>query len=266
MTENWFRSSLVDFDLWLIHGGEELLVGQTGSTHVLRRGVVAIFKPDEVWSTQPTGTGHRSLRHSYVHFDLIYTKTGKRIPKRQFEHLPSIVECNDLQVIEAMLSKIIQLNRSCIALPKYWQDPAYQLACSLMHGLLQLILHPASRPTAESTPTATGIHIKRDQCIAVLKHLQSDPKAFASVRQMAKAVNLSSSHFSRFFRQITGLSPQQAINSARVERAKLLLAHSGFGSGKVADECGYQSTYYFYRQFKKHTGETPGRYRKRCQR
>lgn len=263
--ENWFRSSLVDFDLWLVHGGEELLIDQHGVTHTLRRGSAAIFKPDEIWSTRPLPSGQLSSRHSYVHFDLINRNTGKRISKHQLGVIPSVVVCHDMEIIESMLSRIVLLSRSFPSIPRFQEHPDYKLACSLMHALLQLILLPTSRPPETPLPSSPVIHIKKDQCLKVLQRLQSDPRAFTCVSEMASSVNLSAGHFSRFFRKVTGLSPQQAINSARIERAKLLLAHSGFSLGKIADECGYQSTYYFCRQFKNLVGVPPGRFRRNRQ-
>jgi len=78
-----------------------------------------------------------------------------------------------------------------------------------------------------------------------------------SLDELAQAAGLSVFHFSRVFRQSTGMSPFQYVTKARVERARTLLLEPGMRIGEVALECGFCDQAHLTRHFKRVTGVTP---------
>lgn len=78
---------------------------------------------------------------------------------------------------------------------------------------------------------------------------------------LAAEACLSPFHFSRLFREATGLSPHRFVTDRRVQAAKekLALAHSSFV--EIALDTGFGSQANFIRVFRKATGLTPGQYR-----
>lgn len=89
---------------------------------------------------------------------------------------------------------------------------------------------------------------------------------------IAAGVNLSSAaehfgynanYFSRYFKQLTGVTFTSYLNRARIERACVLLsAEGGLSINEIAARCGYNSAGQFIATFEKLMGITPGAYRK----
>ncbi len=102
----------------------------------------------------------------------------------------------------------------------------------------------------------------KDRTIAtLLNEIEKDPTAFLTVNQAASYLALSESHFARQFKQHTGLSYNTYITGKRLERAKLMLAHTDKPVLRIASELEFQPVNYFSRTFKKHVGITPSQYR-----
>ncbi len=83
-----------------------------------------------------------------------------------------------------------------------------------------------------------------------------------SVNEMARSLSLSPSRFHRLYKGYFGVSPARDIQNARIEHAKLLLLQDGISVTEAAERLGYSNVYHFIRQFKEHTGITPGHYKK----
>ncbi len=83
------------------------------------------------------------------------------------------------------------------------------------------------------------------------------------VSQMAAQSGLAERTFKRRFRQATGYSPMDYVQTLRIEEAKQVLETSDMATDSVARLIGYEDPTYFRRLFKKRTGVTPARYRQR---
>ena len=94
------------------------------------------------------------------------------------------------------------------------------------------------------------IGIMRDNCLG------------RSVQQLADMVYVSKSYLSRAFKQKTGLSLMEYLNSLRMEAAKALLAASNMNTDEIAYRTGYHSAKFFYRAFRAYTGMSTREYRK----
>jgi AraC-like DNA-binding protein/quercetin dioxygenase-like cupin family protein len=87
--------------------------------------------------------------------------------------------------------------------------------------------------------------------------LEQDPADTTSVDEWARRLALSTRHFSRLFRQETGVTFSTWRALYHVKHALLLLA-AGHSVTRVAMDLGYGSTSSFIEMFKRHTGRTPG--------
>ena len=83
-----------------------------------------------------------------------------------------------------------------------------------------------------------------------------------TVSDIAKAVNLSPSYFSKLFKESTTLSPYDYLLSVRLDKAKELLVNSDIPISDIAYRCGFNSTSNFIYFFKKETGLSPLKFRK----
>jgi AraC-like DNA-binding protein/ligand-binding sensor protein len=89
---------------------------------------------------------------------------------------------------------------------------------------------------------------------------QSDP---IKLEEIARAVNVSTFHFCRRFKQTTGLTFVQYLNRTRIEKAKILLHDNSLRISEIAYDIGFQTLAHFNRIFRKLVGCSPTEYRSR---
>jgi len=92
--------------------------------------------------------------------------------------------------------------------------------------------------------------------------MRSEMSANISISKVAQACSLSRSHFSRAFKNTTGMSPKEWLINLRIERAQQLLAEGAATLSEISLECGFADQSHFSRSFSKHTGMTPMAWRK----
>jgi AraC-like DNA-binding protein len=92
--------------------------------------------------------------------------------------------------------------------------------------------------------------------------IRESPAQAPAVADLAKEAGYSVDHFSRVFLKITGQRPQDYVINARIERSRQLLAESDLTIGGVAESVGFQDIFYFSRQFRQRTGQTPTEFRR----
>lgn len=86
------------------------------------------------------------------------------------------------------------------------------------------------------------------------------------VAEIARAVNLGTSHFTRLFRTATGLTPLQYLRALRLQQARRLLEVSFFTVKEVMAAVGYNDPSHFTRDFVRIHGVTPSDVRARRER
>lgn len=111
---------------------------------------------------------------------------------------------------------------------------------------------------------AAGQDPERDEILALLAEVRAEPARFPDVETVVARSGYGATHLFRSFRRVLGLTPAAALNQARVEHARQLLARSGETILDVALASGYQSVSAFHRRFKLATGLTPSAYRQQC--
>jgi AraC-like DNA-binding protein/quercetin dioxygenase-like cupin family protein len=110
-------------------------------------------------------------------------------------------------------------------------------------------------PTSDTSVWLPRLEHVLLQPIAVA--LDNDPGDARSVEDWAGALGLSTRHFSRLFKQETGVTFSKWRALHHVKHALVLLVGGGTVT-RVAMDLGYSSTSAFIEMFKRHTGRTPG--------
>lgn len=82
-----------------------------------------------------------------------------------------------------------------------------------------------------------------------------------SLTEVAAAVNVSATYFSRLFRQATGMTFVDYVARYRIEKAKNLLQNPHLRISEVALDVGFQSLSQFNRSFRRIEGQSPKQYR-----
>lgn len=93
------------------------------------------------------------------------------------------------------------------------------------------------------------------------KYIQSFYQEPLSLDDAARAVNASTRHFCKVFKQATGITFTDYLARVRVEKAKHLLQNPNLRVSEIAFETGFESISQFNRSFKRITGQTPTAFR-----
>jgi AraC-like DNA-binding protein len=80
-------------------------------------------------------------------------------------------------------------------------------------------------------------------------------------QHLASLLGLSEVYFRKLFTQVMGVSPIVYARQRRIEKAKELLRGDYSSLTEIARTLGYTSLYDFSRDFKKHCGVSPSKYR-----
>ena len=96
----------------------------------------------------------------------------------------------------------------------------------------------------------------------VLAHVAAHYGRSLSLDELAEQASLSSSHFSRLFKQTVGQSPMQFVTAYRIEQAKKRLLPGSEPLISVALGCGFADQAHFSRVFKQATGMTPAEFQR----
>jgi AraC-like DNA-binding protein len=94
------------------------------------------------------------------------------------------------------------------------------------------------------------------------RRLVNDLEGSIDLREMARALGLSYSHFRRAFREQTGYAPWQFLTQQRLLRARALLKASDATMDEIANRVGFSSSFHFSATFKKAYGIAPSIWRR----
>lgn len=129
--------------------------------------------------------------------------------------------------------------------PLYLQELVFRLLQGDQSGRL---VHLAARQ-ATANPVAAALDF-------IAAHL-AEP---ITIEILAAQVSLSTSAFSRVFRDVTGRSPYQFVKRARLNHGRQLLDEGRLSVTDVSRAVGYTSVSHFIKQFSNRFGVTPGDY------
>ena len=160
----------------------------------------------------------------------------------------------DPQMERLLLSLLPELESGGLGGEVYVESLANALA-------VHLLRHHSSLGRKESRALESEPRggLSKRQFRLVADYIDSSLAGKLSVEAMAQEVNLSPRHFSRAFKEATGLSPHQYVIRRRVERAKDLLIR-GVPVGEAARWVGFADQSHLARHFRRLTGISPGRF------
>lgn len=96
-----------------------------------------------------------------------------------------------------------------------------------------------------------------------LQFIRNNLSADIGLDQAAGVARVSRYHFSRLFKEVTGVTYRSYVNRLRIERAGKLLDDDALSITEVGLASGYSDLTHFERIFKRIVGVTPSQYRRR---
>lgn len=239
---------VVDGSFHLVHAGQRVLDLMPGDLVLVGAGPPGATLREHHLRCLPPAPGPRS-----THAELL-SATYEAAPAAASTLAPVVhLPASDTRRAPG-LSAIVSLLRAALADPGAGQEA---LARSLLQPLLAYTLHSLRR--AHDGPRAFDRRIAR-----ALQLMRARPTERWTVTTLARAVGLSRAAFARRFLAELGVPPLRHLTALRMDRAARRLADGDDSLAAIAAEVGYDSEFAFSRAFKRHVGEAPGVYRRRC--
>jgi AraC family transcriptional regulator len=115
-------------------------------------------------------------------------------------------------------------------------------------------------PTTQKILRGDGLACR--QAKRALDHIEAHFGSQIEIREIAKLVALSRSHFSRTFKRCVGFSPRAYVSVRRVEQAKLMMRCTSERLSDIAVVCGFADQPHLNRHFRRIVGMSPGLWRR----
>lgn len=148
---------------------------------------------------------------------------------------------------------------ACLADAEYLcgeRGPGYELGVkAVMLRMLFLLMRMQAEPIPTESPSTARLK-------SVLQRIEEEYAQPLTVEQVAKGCGCSTSHFMRWFKQMTGSSFIAYLNERRLAVAAERLRQTADTVLFVAGEVGFENLSNFNRQFKARYGVTPREYRR----
>ena len=132
-----------------------------------------------------------------------------------------------------------------------------------LHGLLMLLYLSAERSGPRSAETPEPKLSRLDLMRRVKFHLTQNYASPVSLEQLAARFEISAANLSRLFRHEFGVGFSRYLTELRLESAVALLNSTALPISEVAMRCGFSTSGYIIRIFRRHFGVTPKDYRRR---
>lgn len=160
----------------------------------------------------------------------------------------NLVKCKDAQHVRKLLFRVLDGMKGDVT--------TTELNYSLdIYKIFTELLNPQRAKTKGETSYEDSVH-------RVKEYIADNLHEAITVGKLAALVNMSSSHFSRIFKQQTGFSPYDYILISRLNRAKYLLQTTNMTIASIAYEIGFNSESNFIYFFTENEGLSPGKFRK----
>jgi AraC-like DNA-binding protein len=132
-------------------------------------------------------------------------------------------------------------------------EPGYMLKC---RGILYLILHRIFEVTVfETFSSDQDSRIKN-----IMLYISKNYAKKLTVKKLASVAGLNTAYFGVLFKKVTGVKVNQYIANVRIHNAKTMLGSGAYRVTEVAEYCGYNDSFHFYKHFKQITGIAPSHY------
>lgn len=140
-----------------------------------------------------------------------------------------------------------------------WED-SFSLSDNelVTSNLLQVLLLRLRDDFSQKQPDP-----QRSNLLLLRKSILNNPQLDWNVDKMAGKLHISAGHLQLIYKRAFGISCMDDVINGRIRMAKERLTYTPHTIQEIADTCGYHNVEHFCRQFKKHTGDTPGNYRRK---
>lgn len=160
----------------------------------------------------------------------------------------NLVKCRDIHHVKKLLFRIYDSISGV--------NPPSELNISLdIYKLFTELLNPQSIKSK-------GESDYEDNIQEIKNYIAENLNEKLTVQKLADKTHMSTSHFSRVFKQQTGFSPYDYVLITRLNKAKYMLQKTDMTVASIAYEIGFNSESNFIYFFTENEGISPGKFRR----
>ncbi|MBE6890140.1 MAG: AraC family transcriptional regulator [Ruminococcaceae bacterium] len=229
---------------FFVSGNVEYLV--EGSKYPLSEDTLMIMSPAEAHKPKIVGSDKYeryaiNFPTSFVSFIDPEGRLTKVFTERPLGH-GNMLSCSDIdtELVKKLFSEM------CSAQDDYDNQLVIKTHLPMLLDMISRAYSTKGKLASKPQTVAENI------IVYVNKHLFEN----ISVPLLAKHFFISTSQFSRIFKQATGAAPWDYITKKRLTAAKDML-RSGHSAQSVSESCGFRDYSVFYRAYTKHFGCAP---------
>ncbi|MCR6514855.1 MAG: AraC family transcriptional regulator [Clostridium chrysemydis] len=249
-----------EMEIVYIHSG-------TGKIHVdLKEYYV---KPNDLIFISPTSLHYMSsssteeLKYEAIVFDLSMFLSSKLDSSSSIfikslindKILYPIINSDNFKNYNLLLEYILKISSEFKS-----KDYSYQLKIKGYFFLLFSILFEDN--IISNNKSSVINNEKLEKIKSVIMYIKNNYNNPIKIKDLAKISGYSEYYFIRFFKNQTGKTATNFINSIRIEKAINLLKSTNLSITDIGFETGFSDVSYFIKIFKSFTGSSPASYRK----
>ena len=130
-----------------------------------------------------------------------------------------------------------------------------ELQCGYLYQLLFTVVNANNTYVPYNRPD--------ERITKIIQYINENYNHITDIEQIAEHFFISKYHLCRFFRKNLGIPLVSYVNTIKVRQACALMKQDGGSMTQIALQCGFNSSSYFCKVFKKETGISPTAYRKK---
>ena len=252
---NWHWHEELQFTIVL--EGEMIMTAQ-GVNHLLHPGDGIFLSSNIEHMTRPTTEQSAKYLSLNVQPSLLTLFRGSVVEQKYY--LPYIKE-PQMQVItfsedgseEILFAEVAQLFNTLRSRHFGYELEAYGALLRIWKMLLEY---------SEATPVPPVFH-ERHEAKSILNYLHDHYAEPLSLDTISQHIHISKSECCRLFHRSYGFSIFAYLTDYRLQKSILLLDEAQLSISDISEMCGFSSTSYFIRVFRKKVGITPLQYRRK---
>jgi YesN/AraC family two-component response regulator len=257
MSANHYHNA---YEIYYMLEGERYYFIKDRTYHVMK-GDIVLIGMDELHKTVHTGApgAERILinfKDEYLCHILSISKDMDLLSCFSQNQYVLRLNRTEQKFVENLLQKILEENKN--------EAKGFDTYSKILLAELLLFLNRSiEHPRISQFEHPSSLHKKISEIVV---YLNSHYNEEITLDLISRHFYISPYYFSRLFKEVTGFSFVEYLNSVRIREAQKMLLESCCKISDIADKTGFDSSTHFGRVFKAITGLSPLQYRKKQRR
>lgn len=258
-TDDFFEIERAEHDKYFTmpklhyHNAYEIMILEKGHRELIYENKIYNISEHDVIMIKPNlihrNTGGSAFARTVIYFteeylDTYFTQSAKN----------QLTECFSKECVSLNDEEFVQLMRnSKKIMSKYKKDDNYIFV--FLSEILS-ILNNAEQYDNEQKRCGKNLML-----VNVMKYVDKNAQSIENISEIADHLHITKQYLCRLVKNGTGLTVTQYINSVRIRRACELLTNTKKQITDICYECGFNSSMYFCKTFKRIMKMTPTEYK-----